>query len=102
MDGAAQFSSDLEPRREVSQEWWFVGNRQALDLVALAPDFEDDFDDVVNVALRVRSARDGEAHEVHLGGFAEHQRADLDGAYATFEIKLVGERDAGELLERDV
>src|SRR6185369_11190496 len=92
----------LESCGEVPQEGRFVGDLQAFNLIALAPDFEDYFDDVVNVALGIGAARDGEADEVHLGGFPKHQGADLDRADTAFEIEFVGERDTGELLQRDV
>ena len=80
----------------------FVGQLQALDLVAVLPDFEDDFDHVVDVALGVDAARDGEADQIHLGGGAEHQGADFDGADAAFEIEFVGQGDAGKLIGRNV
>ena len=95
-------SHRLQVRGKVPQEWRLIGEPHAADFVAVAPDLEDDFNQVVNVALRVDAARNGEAHEVHLRGGGEHQRADFDGANAAFEIKFGGEGDAGELVLRNV
>ena len=95
-------SCGFEVGGEVAQKWRLVGEAQAADLVALVPDFEDDLDDVVDVALGIGAAGDGKADEIHLGSLAEHQRADLDGADAAFEVKFGGESYAGELFERNV
>ena len=69
---------------------------------APAPDIQNDFHDIFDLALRVDAARNGEANQVHGGVFAEHQRADLHGTNAAFEIELDGERDAGKLRNRNV
>ena len=86
----------------MAEEGWFVGEAEAADLAAVAPDLGDDLDDVVDVALGVGAARDGEADQVHCGGLAEHEGADLDGTDAALEVEFGGEGYAGELVERDV
>src|SRR5450631_4870329 len=67
-----------------------------------APDFEDDLDDVVDMALGVDAAGDGEAHEIHLRSGSKHQSADFYGADSAFQIKFCGEGYAGELVGGDV
>src|SRR5215470_228339 len=62
----------FEAGGEVAQEWGLVGEFHASDLLALFPDVEDDFDYVVDVALRVDAAGNCKAHEVHFCGRAEH------------------------------
>ena len=79
-----------------------IGDVIAADLLAVTKNFEDDLDDVLDVTLRVNAAGNGEADEVHLRVFAEHERADFDGADAAFQIELVGESDAGELGRRNM
>src|SRR5208337_513094 len=73
-----------------------------MNLLALLPDFEDDFNHVVDVALGVDAAGNGEAHEVHLCRGSEHQRADLDRADAAFEIEFIGEGYGGKMIGRNV
>src|SRR5579864_3087271 len=62
---------------KVAQEGRLVRNFQAVDFGTAAPDFQDHFDDVVNVALRVDATRDCQAHQVHRGVLAEHERPDF-------------------------
>ena len=62
----------------MAEEWRFVGEAEAPDLLAIVPDLGDDLDDVVDVALGVGAARDGEADQIHFGGRTEHQGADFD------------------------
>ncbi len=87
---------------EVAEEGGLVGEAETADFVAFVPDFGDDFDDVVDMALGVGATGDGEADEVHFGGFAEHEGADFDGADAAFQVEFGGESYAGKLFERDV
>ena len=86
----------------MAEEWRFVGEAEAADLGAVLPDRGDDLDDVVDVALGVGAARDGEADEVHFGDLAEHEGSDFYGADAAFEIEFGGESYAGKLIQRDV
>src|SRR5580692_11460423 len=51
----------FEVRREVAQEWRFVGQAQAGDVGTVPPDFEDYLDYIIDVALGVDAARDGQA-----------------------------------------
>jgi hypothetical protein len=48
----------FEVRGEVAEEWGLVGQAHAGDVFAILPDFQNYFDYVVNVALRVDAARD--------------------------------------------
>ena len=73
-----------------------------MNLLALLPDFEDDFHHVVDVALGVDAAGNRQAHEVHLGRGSEHQGADLDRADAAFEIEFIGEGNGGKVIGRNV
>ena len=48
----------LQVGGEVAEEWGFVGEVHAGDSFAMLPDFQDDFDDIVDVTLSVDAARD--------------------------------------------
>src|SRR3989449_3575052 len=54
------------------------------------------------MALRVDAARNRQTNQVHCGVLAEHQRTDLDGADAAFDVELAGQRNAWELSWRHV
>src|SRR5579872_2776408 len=86
----------------MAQEWGFVAQAHAGDPRTVLPDFEDDFDHVVDVALRIDAAGDCEANQVHLRGIREHERADFYGTDPAFEIELARQSDSGELIGRDV
>src|SRR5271166_6411017 len=89
-------------RGEVAQKRGFVGQAHAWNFFAVLPDFEDDFDHVVDVALGVDAAGDGEAYEIHFCGGSEHQCSDLYRADSAFEIEFVGERYRGKVIGRNV
>src|SRR5579862_332614 len=89
-------------RSEVAEEWGLVGEAHAGDVFSVLPDLEYDFDDIVDVTLRVNAAWDGEADKVHFCGAGEHQRADFDGADSAFQIKFAGQRDARKLIGGNV
>src|SRR2546428_5551004 len=74
-----------------------VSELQAANPLATLPNLDGDLDDVVDVALGIDAARDRQTHQVHLGGFAEHQRADLGRADAAFEVEFGGERHTRKL-----
>ncbi len=61
-DVSAKGSQRLQVRGEMAQEWSFIGKAHAGDSGAVLPDFENDFDYIVDMALRVNAARDREAH----------------------------------------
>ena len=71
-------------RGEVAQEGRFIGQPEAFDFLPACEDAEDDFYHVVDVALGVGAARDGEAYELHFGRRGEHEDADFYGADAAF------------------
>jgi hypothetical protein len=71
-------------------------------LVTIFLDFQNDFDHVVDVALRVNAARDGEADQIHLRGRPKHQTTNLNRADSAFQIEFGCERNTGKLLGRDV
>jgi hypothetical protein len=77
-----------------------VGSAHAGDLGSVLTDFQDYFDYIINVALGVDAAGDGEADQVHrrCGGgrcWFEHQGANFYGADSDFEIAFGGERTPG-------
>ena len=86
----------------MTQERGLVNEFEATDFVATAPDIEDNFNDILNVALGIHAAGNGKANQVHGGVLAKHERADLDGADTAFEVKFHGERYARELQNRNV
>ena len=73
-----------------------------MDLLALFPDFEDDFHHEVDVALGVDAAGNGEAHQIHRRRCSEHQGSDLNRTDAAFEIEFIRERYGGEAIRRNV
>src|SRR4051812_45570016 len=83
---------------KVAQEWGFVGQVHAGDLLAVLPDFENDLDYIVDVALGIDAAGDRQADQVHLCCAREHQRADFYGTDSTFQIQFCGESYAGKLI----
>src|SRR3954462_11580802 len=72
---------------------------QSADGVAVLPNLQNDFNDIVDVTLRVNASRDCQAHQVHLCGRPEHQRTDLYGTNAALEIKFGRKRNTGKLVE---
>ena len=92
----------LEMGGEVAEEWGFKGQTHARDVGAVLPDFQDHFDNIVDVALRINAAGNGQAHEIHLRGGGEHQRTDFYGADSAFQIKLCCQGYAGELVGGNV
>src|ERR1700693_2085780 len=89
-------------RGKVAQKWRLVGETHAWDRLAMLPDYENDFDHIVNVALGVDATRDGQPHQIHFCGAGKHEGADLDRADSAFEIKFGGQCSAGKLVRRDV
>jgi hypothetical protein len=75
---------------------------QTAHLLAAAPDFQDDLDHIINVALGIDTAWDGEPHQVHFGGITEHEGADFHAADAALQVEFAGQSYAGKLLCRDV
>src|SRR5438876_10299843 len=75
----------FEARGEVPELRRLLDDAIAAELRRASGDGGNGLDDVVDVALRVRPARDGQAHQIQGGGrlapvgvAAEHDRADLD------------------------
>src|ERR1700687_3301972 len=87
---------------KVPQKWRLVGQAHAGDGLAVLPDFQNHLDYIVDMALGVDAARDGEADQVHLRGGREHQRADFDGADSAFEVEFGGKSYSRELIGRNV
>src|SRR5208337_2941146 len=73
-----------------------------MNLFALLPDVEDDFHHIVDVALGVDAAGNGQAHQVHIRGCSKHQGSDLYRADAAFEIEFVGEGNGRKMIGRNV
>ena len=86
----------------MAQEWRLVGQVHALDLVTGFPDFQNNFYHVVDMALRVDTSGNGEPHQVHFGGGAEHQRADFYRADSSLEIEFVSQSYGGKVVGIDV
>src|ERR1700693_462069 len=89
-------------RGKVPQEWRLVSQAHAGNGLAVLPDFQYHLDYIVNMALGVDAARDGETDQVHLSGGGEHQRADFDGADSAFEVEFGGKSYSRELIGRNV
>jgi hypothetical protein len=87
---------------EVPQERPVVYEFVSWNFLAPAPDIQDDFDHVFDVAWGVDAPGNGQADQVHGGVFGEHQRADFYGTNAAFEIKLDSECDTGKLRNRNM
>ena len=68
----------------------------------MLPDFQDYFDDIVDVALGIDAAWDCEADQIHFCGTGEHERADFYGADSAFQIEFRRERYAGKLIGGNV
>ena len=84
------------------EEWSFVAEFHPPDAVAMFPNFQNDFDNVVDVALRVDAARDCQTNQIHLGSRAKHQRADFYRTNTSFEIEFIGECNGGKVIGRYV
>ena len=84
------------------QERRFVSQTHPLNLLAPLPHCQDHFDHVIDVALGVNAARNGQPHQVHLAPRRKHQRANLHRANSAFQIQLRSQRHAGKLLQRNV
>lgn len=89
-------------RCEVPEERCFIGEAHAADAFALLPDFKNDLDEIIDVTLCVYAAWNREAHEVHSRSGGEDERANFDGAHATFKIKLASRCTTGEFCRRNV
>src|SRR3974390_2682065 len=83
---------------EVPQERSFVRQAHAGNLVAVLPNLENHFHDVVDVALGVDAAGDCETNEVHLRGTSEHQCADFYGTNSAFKIQFSSQSHTGKLV----
>ena len=96
-------SPSCEMRREMAEKWRLLDYPVRFDAVALAPDEIQHLYDIIEMALRIDPAREGQPHQFvrrrYLAaagrGFAEHDAAKLDRANAAFEIKRVDEPDSG-------
>ena len=74
-------SERLEARREVAERARFLDDAVATQALTTPSDRDTHLDHVVDVALRVRAARNREPHEIHgsralraVGVTAEHRR----------------------------
>ena len=67
-DYLRQFVERLEAGRKVPQELWLAGNAITGNRIAASIDLENRFDYVIDVALGVRTMRNGEPHQFHAGG----------------------------------
>src|SRR5207249_5296315 len=94
-------------RREVPQHRRRLDDAQTAQALSLLENLDDRFDHVIDMALRVNAAWDGEAHQFHGGpgrvagvgiDRAEHYAANLDGTDAGVTIKSAHQRLARKLI----
>src|SRR5664280_1709636 len=78
----------LQVCREVPQERRLEREVHPPNLLAALPHREDHLDHVIYVALRVNATRNRQSYQVHRGCRPKHQRANLDGADAAFQIPV--------------
>src|SRR5579863_7032588 len=71
------------------------------DTVTALKYLDNDFNQVVNVALGIYTARNCQANQVHLCSSGEHQCADFNRTYTSLEIQLCRQRDTGKLIGRN-
>src|SRR6266446_8829225 len=74
---AASARNRFQTSREVPQELCLVGYFVAADLFAFAPNVQNHFHDVLDVALRICAPRNRQPHQIHFRVLAEHQRSNL-------------------------
>src|ERR1035438_235800 len=99
------FSSLLEGfefGREVPQIGGLVGHAESAQFGFARVHFENRFDQVIDVALRVDAARDGQAQQFMASVLAEHHRAYFDATHACVAVELDRERLAGKFVFRNM
>ena len=95
--------ASVSPWAKCAVKWRLLDYPVRFDAVALAPDEIQHFYDIIEMALCIDPAREGQPHQfvrrrylaAACRGFAEHNAAKLDRANAAFEIKRVDEPNAG-------
>ena len=86
----------------MTKERRFVSQPHSFDARPPLPDPQDDFHHVIDMALRVHTARNGKPHQLHLRGSGKHQAPDFNGADTAFEIQLRCQRNARKLVNGNV
>src|SRR6266545_1746534 len=76
----------FQPGGEMAQEWRLVAEFQSLNAITILPHFQNHFDHVIYMALRVHPPRNGKPDEVHPGRSPEHECADLDRTNSTLQV----------------
>src|SRR5713101_8288701 len=99
---AASACNRFQPSREVPQEFRLVDYFVAPDLPPFAPNVQNHFHDVLDVALCVRPPRNRQPHQIHFRVLAEHQGSNLHGANPAFQVKLVRQRHSRKLRRRNM
>ena len=97
-------------RREMTEHGRLFNDAQSSYIPPFFKHADDDFCDIVDMALRVDPSWDGKAHkfqgcryELMVGViFSEHQRSDLHTPYAAFQIERTGQGLAGISLDRNM
>lgn len=90
---------------EVSERGLLFGDFEGSQFVALLEHLDDSLDDVIDMALGVDTAGDGESDEFHgrrLSAAAEHDTADFDGADTGVAVERADDGLSGELGGGDV
>ncbi len=101
----------LKPGGEMAHQRRLIGESIATQFLTTLGHLLQNMDHISKMALRVHPAGDGQPHQLQLRvdhlaavrvGEGEHDRADLTGADAAFEVQGDRQRLPGELALRDV
>ena len=92
-----------QPRGEVPQGGWFFDNLEAADRTLPRIHFENRFHHVIDVALRVNAAGDGQAQQFVAGVRRRTSPSrSRPTAHAGVPVEFDGQRLAGKLVPRDM
>src|SRR5581483_2347875 len=108
--GGVKNADRFELRGEMAKDRRFIRDRKAAEHGAVVIDFGDCFGNIVDMALSINPARDGEPNKFHRrrhqapGGIVltEHDAADLDGPNSGMKIERTDDGLARVFFGRDV
>src|SRR5579863_3363264 len=89
-------------RREMTQKRRFVGQAHTFNPFAVPEDLNDDFNQIIDMTLRVNAPRHCQPDEVHLCRTRKHQGANLDRTHTPLEVQFGTECYTGELMRWNV
>ena len=81
----------LKPCSEVPKKWRLVSKPQTVELLPLFPESQNRFDDIVDMALGIDAAWNGQSHQVRGCVTGKHECANLDRADPGLQIQLIGQ-----------